>query len=113
MKFVKSLLFSIIGVAAVTVAGCTPLNIAEIQNDTVIACGFLPTAVQVESLFPQIGVITTPANAIAAVICQAVTAQVPPAARRKGVRLGAAATRSVTITLPNGSPATVSGYFVR
>ncbi len=112
MKFVKSLLITIVAGASLAVAACTP-DIASIQNATVIACGFLPTAVQIESLFPQIGLYTTPANAVASVICQAVTAKVSPAAHRKGVRLGASATTTVNVTLPDGRTAAVSGYFVK
>lgn len=112
MKFVKSLMISFIGAAALLVSGCTP-DIKSIQDATVIACGFLPTAVQIESLFPQIGIYTTPANAVASVICQAVLTQTTPQSHRKGVRLGAADTRSVTVTLPDGRTATVSGYFVK
>jgi hypothetical protein len=95
-----------------SLVGCT-VTLAEIQAATVQACGFLPTAVTVASFFPAVGPYIGTAGAIAQTICTAVATQVPPAAIRRGHRLGASATTRVTIQLPDGATATVTGYFVR
>jgi hypothetical protein len=95
-----------------SLVGCT-VTIADIQQATVQACGFLPTAVVVAGFIPNVGPYVGTVGAIADAICKALAVQVPPAAIRRGHRLGASMTTNVTITLPSGSTAMVSGYFVR
>ena len=97
----------IAGTIAVTLASCTP-DLAAIQQATVQACGFLPTAVVVAGLFPN--PYTLPASAIAQAICAAVATQVP-----LSTRLTARKSQDpvqVTVNV-GGQSYVVSGQFVR
>jgi hypothetical protein len=106
----KKALASVLLGVAILVGACTPLNIQQIQAFTVQICGFLPTAVQIANFFPN--PITVPAEMVAQAICSAVLAQVPPATRRRGARLGASASTSVTVNV-GGQTFVVTGYFTR
>jgi ABC-type spermidine/putrescine transport system permease subunit II len=110
----KKILLSVTMAVGVLLGGCTTVTLEQIQAAAVAACGFLPTAVQVSSLFPSLNTYTGTAAPIAEAICSAVVAQVPKAANRHALRMGAAqGAVNVTVTLPNGNTAVVSGYFVK
>lgn len=85
---------------------CTP-DLASIQEATVRACNFLPTAVVVRSFFTQSPVWIT-AELVAQNICEHVTK--PQLRRYRGTVRQPLTT---VITLPNGDTVTVTGYFVR
>lgn len=104
--------------ATIFVAGCAttngitsidPATIQAIQAAATIECGFLPTEIQIASLFPSAAAAAATAGTIGDLICKAVVAQVPPASRK----LGAAVATTVMITLPDGTKATIVGTFVR
>ena len=109
-------LLSSVCLSAFMLAGCTTTSgitttIQQIQAAAVAVCGFLPTAIQIASLFPGVDIYVGTAGAIATQICAAVTAQTPPLARR---RLAANhVPTSVVVTMPDGRQAIVNGYFVR
>lgn len=103
----KLLLVAALGSSAL-LGGCDPANLAQIQQATTVACGFVPTAVLVASVIPQSAPFAAPAEAIAQAICAAVTTK--KMSRYRGVSLG---TITVPVTLPNGKTAKVTGYFVR
>lgn len=92
--------------ALLSTAGCTQIDLAQVQQATVAACGFLPTAIQVSQWFGGGAEVAT-AGQIAQVICDVVAAQKFSARRGGGEMI------SRTIRLPDGSSATVQGYFVR
>ena len=106
--------------AMLSLVGCTttggissidPATLAAIQQAAVTECAFLPTEVQIASLFPSISSQTAVGSQVADLICKAVVAQIPvPAKRRLSATLGAAIT--VQITLPDGKTAKVVGTFV-
>jgi hypothetical protein len=108
MNMLKKMLVSAALGAAILLGACQPLNVQQIQQFTVQICGFLPTAVQVANLFPN--PITVPAEVIATAICNAVVAQVPPAAHRRMAAAGSST--SVTVNA-GGQSYVVTGYFVR
>lgn len=115
-KFLSTLCLGV----GLLVGACTPdqtATLAQIQQAAVQACGFLPTAVTVASLFPTTGQYIGTASSIASAICATVTANVPKSARlvvSKKAALKGAAPSAVSVIVPiGGVPVTVSGYFVR
>ena len=102
----KKLLMPAVAAAGLLLASCTTVTLAQIQAATIAACGFLPTAVQLAELIPT--PYTTPAADVATIICAAVTAKTAGSRHR----LGASAPITVSVTLPNGTVAQVTGYFV-
>lgn len=96
----------------IPLAGCNTATLEQIQAASVQACGFLPTAVMVAGVVPAITPYAAPAGVIAQAICDAVIASQPKTARR-GAALTRSGVRQVSIRLPNGSTAVVTGRFVR
>ena len=101
--------------SAFMLAGCATTagtsTITQIQAATVAACAFLPTAIQIASLFPGVDVYVGTAAAVATQICAVVQAQNPPLTRR---RLAVHHTPiSAAIIMPDGRQAIVNGYFVK
>jgi len=92
-------------------------TLQQIQQATVVACGFLPTAVTVASLFPTTNQYIGTANQIASAICATVTASVPKSARhavsRKAALKGTAPSPVTAVVPIGGVPVTITGYFVR
>ena len=84
----KKFLLSATAAVGLLLGGCTTVTLEQIQAAAVAACGFLPTAVQVSSLFPNLNQYTGTATPIAQAICAAVTASVPKATRRHALSLG-------------------------
>ena len=107
----KKILLSFVAAAGILLAACTAVTLSQVQAATVQACGFLPTAVAIGSLIPTVDIYVGTAGSIAKVICDAVAAQVPLASHRLHASLRT--TTSVNVTLPDGSTATVQGYFVK
>jgi hypothetical protein len=105
--FKKSLVSVLLG-SAILLGSCTPLNLQQIIQFTIQICGFVPTAVTIANFFPN--PITVPAEVVATAICNAVTAQIPPATHRRMAQVGA--TTSVTVNA-GGQSFVVTGYFVR
>lgn len=106
-------LYSIAALAflAVIPSSCdTKSTLEQIQAATVQACGFLPTAVMIAGVVPAATPYAAPAGVIAQAICDAVTATSGP---KMAARRSVGSTRTVSIKLPNGQKATVSGKFVR
>ena len=103
----RKLLLAIVLAPLMFLSACTP-DVSEIQRITTQICGFVPTAVQVASWFPN--PYTAPAGAIATAICQAVTNQVPLSTRKSLRRAGSQTNVTVNV---NGQQFVVTGYFVR
>lgn len=106
MKLLSITAFAVL--AALPTSCDTQSTLAQIQAATVQACNFLPTAVMVAGVVPAAEPYAAPAGAIAQAICDAVAAS----SSKMGARR-LSATRTVSIKLPNGQKATVSGKFVR
>lgn len=103
-------------------AGLTPANLsatvaeyeAEVQSDTNLVCGFIPTVSAIISLIPAVGLVTPAAASIAEAICTAIgNAPVPSvqSAKLKSVTLGVPV--SVTVPVPGKGNVTISGTFTR
>lgn len=88
-------------------------TLAQIQAVTAQICGFIPTAIQVADLFPGLNVYVGNATSIAVTICTAVGSITPPASLARKRLAASHAVTNVTIVLPDGRPAVISGYFVR
>lgn len=110
----KRTLLSSVAAAAFLLAGCNitmdPATLAAIQAVTVAECGFLPTEVQIAELFPNAAPAAAAAGVIGGIICQAVVAQIKPADAHAAV--ATLAPTSITVTLPDGRTATITGTFV-
>lgn len=111
----KAIISAAVIVAAISVAGCeneiSAEQLAQIQQATKIACGFVPTAVTVASMFPNAAAPAMAAGSIAKVICDAVTQQQALGIKsQESSRVGE--TKTVTVTI-DGKEVTVKGVFVK
>jgi hypothetical protein len=93
-----------VALGACATTGSGGLTIADVQGAAVAACSYLPTAASVASLLNANGTITT-AEAIAAIICAAVTSS-------QSAKLKAAPGPVTVKVVINGKPVTVTGSFV-
>jgi hypothetical protein len=114
-------------VSSIAMGGCstfpTPSEIAtdvsgfesQVQADTQLACGFIPTIATIAALIPGVGVIAADAATIAGSICTAI-AQAPPvttsSARLKSLRANVPVSVAV-VKLPNGKVVPIAGTFTR
>ena len=104
--------------SAFMLAGCATTSgvtttIQQIQAAAVAACGFLPTAIQIASLFPGVDVYVGTAGAIATQICAVVAATAPPASLTRRRLAAGHVPISAAFVMPDGRQAIVNGYFVR
>lgn len=104
----RTFLLSIALLPLLLLGGCT-VDLVAIQRATVAACNFLPTAITVKNALTESGKFAD-AERVATIICGFVAA---PQMRSRVLRGTAASPISVTVRLPNGGVATVTGYFVR
>lgn len=102
----KKLLMAAATSMTLLMGGCNSVDLAQVQQATVAACGFLPTAIQVAQWAQIQSPYYVTATQIAQVICNAVTAP-----RITRYRMQGEITR--TVRLPDGTTATVTGHFVR
>jgi len=114
MIAMKKVILSIAMASGLMLAGCNtvidPATLAAIQAAAVAECNFLPTEVQIASLFPTAAPVASQIGTIGDIICRAVVAQVPKSSRHRGASLRGV---SVNVTMPDGSSAVVTGTFVR
>ena len=107
-----------VGAFALTLAGCSAPTVAQVQAATEAACGFLPTAASITSLYTQSKYAST-AEATAALICGAVKVAGSVSAPVSGViaksksTLVAAVDPVVVRVYDNGGFADIAGHFVR
>lgn len=122
----KTALVAGVALIGATLAGCDTTTLVtqvasveqQVQSDTQLACGFIPTVATIAALIPGVGIAVADAATIASAICTAIkNAPVPSAsARMRSLRMGGAAGPAVAfgpVTLPNGQQITISGQFVR
>jgi len=92
--------FMLAGAVALSLGGCAGVDtatvISQVQQATVLACGFLPTATTVANILAAGNPAVSAVSAVATAICTAVTS--------KGVRRGGA--------IPNVNGVDVHGRFV-
>lgn len=112
---------------AVALAGCssfpTPSEIAtdvsgfeqQVQADTNLACGFIPTIATIAALIPAVGVVAADAATIAESVCTAI-AKAPPvttqSARLRSLR-GNVAVNVATVQVPGGKVVPIAGTFTK
>jgi len=101
-------------------AGCNAPTItaAQIQQATLAACNFEPTAVEVAGLIPNVSTtVVSDANSIATAICAAVkkssTTTTPTAPTTTAAKRRATAPVTANVVLPNGQIIKVTGNFVQ
>lgn len=116
----KNILIGTVLVSGLALAGCnvagTAITSAQIQAATLQACQFIPTAVELAGMIPNVSSnVTTDANSIANAICAAVkNASVTPAAPVKaGAVRKSNAPVVANVVLPNGQVVKVTGVFVQ
>jgi hypothetical protein len=104
--------------AAIALAGCDPssttASLQEIQQATLTACAFLPTAVQIAGELSSASNVTK-AEDIAAIICAAAVKRSPavPAGASGFMSARPGTSGDVTFTVRRGKArATVTGHFV-
>lgn len=119
-------------VSMLAVSGCNSssiqnINVAEIQTDAVLACGFVPTAVTIASIVSGGNAIAISSGAIAEAICTGIKSQaaVTTTTTTKAAKLGylkmadgttlrvAPSPVKVDIVLPNGTKLVITGYSVK
>jgi hypothetical protein len=112
--------------AAVSLAGCGTTSTtltndiasieAQVQADTNVLCGFVPTAATIAAFIPGFGTIAASAATIAEGVCSAIAAApvVQPQSARMRASLAAsgADTQVTTARTPSG-PVAVVGHFTR
>ena len=104
-------------------AGLTPAELSsdvagfetQVQADTNLACGFIPTIATIASLIPGVGIVAADAATIAESICTAI-AQAPPvttaSARLKSLNAGVPVNVAV-VKMPGGKVVPIAGQFTK
>lgn len=125
----KKLALAVVLIGAVSLAACgkTPVELAadvaaveaEVQADTNLVCGFIPTIATIAAIIPGGAAVVPAAASIAEAICQAVAAAPPVAAQsarlrslKHGGQLGAAVNVAV-VNVPGVGLVPISGKFTR
>ena len=102
-------------------AGLTPANLsaavaayeAEVQADTNLVCGFIPTVATIVALIPGTGAIAPAAASVAEAVCAAVAkAPVPASAKLRSVS-NMVAVNVGKVYVPGFGPVAISGTFTR
>ena len=105
-------------------AGLTPANLsatvaayeAEVQADTNLVCGFIPTVATIVALIPGTGAVAPAAASVAEAVCAAIAKAPVPAASARLKSLAAGPTVSVNVAkvyVPGFGPVAISGTFTR
>ena len=101
------------GITAANLAAQVSAAEAEVQADTNLVCGFIPTVATIAAFIPGAGAIAPAAASIAEAICGAI-AQAPPvttqSARLKSVTSGVAV-NVATVKVPGVGLVPISGTF--
>jgi hypothetical protein len=120
-----TVVIALLGVAALGgCAGLTPANLAsdiatyeqEVQADTNLVCGFIPTVSTIVQLIPGAGTIAPAAASVAEAICAAVAkAPVPTtqSARLKSLASPGVVMNVAKVVVPGVGPVSISGTFTR
>jgi len=104
-------------------AGLTPANLAadvaaieaQVQADTNLVCGFIPTVATIAAFIPGSGAIVAGASSIAQSICAAIAAAPPVTAQKARLKsLGNnMAVNVATVRVPGAGLVPISGTFTR
>ncbi len=123
----KKLLFAASLLAATALGGCagvTPSSLsasvaafeAEVQADSNLVCGFIPTVATIASLIPISSGVAPAAASVAEAVCAAIAA-VPPlpvqAARNKSLAAPGLRVNVANVFVPGIGPVSISGVFTR
>ena len=122
----KNILLAIPLIVMTSLGGCagfTAANVAaieaEVQADTNLVCGFIPTLATIAAFIPGVGIVGAGAASIAEAICGAIAAAPPvtvSSARLRSLRQGGqsgAAVNVATVRVPNVGLVPISGQFTR
>lgn len=101
------------GLTAANLAAQVSAAEAEVQADTNLVCGFIPTVATIAAFIPGAGAVAPAAASIAEAICSAI-AQAPPvtaqSARLKSLNSGVAV-NVATVKVPGVGLVPISGTF--
>jgi hypothetical protein len=101
------------GTTAQTTASIASVE-AQVQADTNLACGFIPTIATIAALIPGVGSGVAAGTSIANVICSAISsAPVPKTASAKLRSVSTGVPVTVTTIKVNGQLVPISGTFTR
>jgi hypothetical protein len=123
----KKIAISAALIGAVSLGGCaglTPANLAsdisayeqEVQADTNLVCGFIPTVSTIVQLIPGAGTIAPAAASIAEAICSAITSAPVPtvqSAKLKSLASPGLKVNVAKVIVPGVGSVSISGTFTR